>query len=166
MLVLKIFSHLQHIHRYSLQVDSREKSIPKRKKPDLFPRLVKPSQRWTIAEEIQVWSVRMKGTTYCFFKHVRGQKLLALPLWVIFLSPSNQICWTIKNYVNSQQHHESSKSKSKVEKDQKPKEKKIMNEREDFLVSLKWKAHQSQVLDSSRRFLRTIVNIINLPALS
>lgn len=40
----------------------------------------------------------MTKVTYCFFKHVRGQKLLALPLWVILRNPSSQICWNDKEF--------------------------------------------------------------------
>ena len=35
------------------------------------------------------------NATYCFFKHVIGQMLLALTLRVIFRSPSNHTCTTL-----------------------------------------------------------------------
>lgn len=37
------------------------------------------------------WTLAIWVLTYCFLKHVMGQILIALTLWVIFRMPSSQI---------------------------------------------------------------------------
>lgn len=42
---------------------------------------------------------RVTTITYCFFRHVIGQTLLAFTLWVILLSPSNQTFFNVIIFV-------------------------------------------------------------------
>jgi len=52
-------------------------------------------------KEMNINKMNSSGNaTYCFFKHVIGQMLLALTLRVIFRSPSNHTCATLQHPQN------------------------------------------------------------------